>query len=900
MKRWLINAIPFAVFAAVISLRIWDPLALQQLRALVFDTYQRIEPRQYDPGLPVRIVDIDNASLARIGQWPWPRTDLADLVYRLAESGAAAIALDIVFAEPDRSSPEQALRRWPATLEVLALRESAAVLPSHDRLFAEAIEGLPVVTGFVLTHDEAEVPKEDASLIDGGRAFVGSMVAEAEETLGSIVGTGEPLEKVGLAVAGDDPGLFVPKFSHAVTNLPVIEESSAGNGALNSTPDFDQVLRRVPLLVSLEGKVYPSLSAEALRVAQGASTIIIKSSGASGVEAYGEQVGVHAVRIGDFEIPTDGSGRLLVHFTEFHEERYIPAWEVLADDFDPARVAGQIVFIGTSASGLHDIRATPLNPAVPGVELHAQAIEQILTGDFLYRPAFADAMELFYMIVLGGLLILLLRRFGAVMSFVIGGGATVLVVFGAWKAFELKGWLVDPVQPSIMVFCVFVAAEGVSFFLSESERRQVRSAFKQYLAPELVDQLAANPENLKLGGEQREMSVMFCDVRGFTTISEYYKDDPEGLTALINRFLTPMTDVVLHHGGTIDKYIGDSIMAFWNAPIEVPAHAAGACQAALDMHAGLAPLNAAIEQGRTDSATQSPQVEDGSLEQLRDAAERGVVKAQYSLAKAYRDDPALQSDEGLAKVWFERAARQGYAPAQRNLGMSFAKEEGRDHDTDEAIFWLSLALQQGLTGFVPVLERLRDAADRDTLTEIDARVRSWVPKAEGKAGIRFDIGIGINTGPCVVGNLGSNQRFDYSVLGDAVNLASRLEGQSKTYGVPIIIGETTQAQVPDFATIELDLIAVKGKREAVRIHALLGPPAQARTEEFQAFKALHERFLQAYRAQEWGDALKMLRVCGQADLKLAELYDMYESRIASLQANPPGPDWDGVFVATTK
>jgi adenylate cyclase len=677
MRRALIGAIPFVVLAAMLALRVWDPLPLQELRWLAFDTYQRLAPRAYDPAMPVRIVDIDDESLARIGQWPWPRTHLAKLLERLTASGAAAIAFDVVFAESDRSSPEQALKLWPASLEVLSLRDSVAVLPSHDSILAAAIERSPVVTGFVLTQTRPDAALADASAPLGEKkrgsdplaawALAGAALKpEARAAATSRV----PQEKATFAIAGDDPKLFVPRYTSAVPNLAELETVALGNGALNSAPDSDQTIRRVPLILTLGDALYPSFAAEALRVAQGAHTNVVKSSGASGIWSFGARTGVSAIRIGQIEIPTDPQGRLWTRFTKHEPARYIPAWTVLEDGFDPDSVAGRIVLIGTSAPGLHDIRATPLDASIPGVEVHAQAIEQILAGDFLHRPDFADSAELSYMLVLGLVLIVLLRTVGALVSLVVGGVATVLVLAGSWLAFDSHGWLFDPIQPSLMVLLVFATAEGISYMHSETERRQVRGAFKQYLAPELVDQLARKPELLRLGGEQRTMSIMFCDVRGFTTISELYKDDPQGLTALVNRLLTPMTDVVLGCRGTIDKYIGDCIMAFWNAPLDDPNHAANACRAALGMHAAIRLLNATLAE--ENAAQASPATlgaaaggEDRSpdLSELRRAANAGFAKAQYALGKAYRDGVATSPDPRAAARWFERASRAMRRPS---------------------------------------------------------------------------------------------------------------------------------------------------------------------------------------------------------------------------------------------
>ena len=919
MRRLLLGTIPFAVLAGMLALRAWDPVLLQELRWLAFDTYQRLAPRPYDPAMPVKIVDLDDESLARIGQWPWPRTEVADLLDRLAAAGAAAIAFDMVFAEPDRSSPEQALKLWPATLEVLALRDSVAVLPSHDSILAKAIEQAPVVTGFVLTNDQIAAdgsPRPGPA--DADASLVAPVLADA-----SVPGAPNaaptaraPAAKATFATAGDDPALFVRNFTSAVANLPELEAAAQGDGALNSMPDIDQVIRRVPLVLALHDHLYPSLAAEALRVAQGAGTNVIKSSGASGVLSFGEHTGVSAVRIGEFEIPTDPEGRLWLHFRKHDPAPYIPAWTVLEDDFDPNTVAGQIVFVGTSAAGLHDIRATPIDVSIPGVEIHAQAIEQILSGDFLKRPDFADGMELAYMLALGLIVIVLLRTMGALVSFAVGGLATLLVFTGSWLSFDAYGWLFDPVQPSLMVLLVFATTEGISYMQSEAERRHVRGAFKQYLAPELVDELARHPERLRLGGEQRTMTVMFCDVRGFTTISEQYKADPQGLTALINRLLTPMTDVVLGCKGTIDKYIGDCIMAFWNAPLDDAEHAAHACRAALGMHAAIRRLNVVLAEENAAVAappqlagpapaaagreTTAGGVASQDIDVLARAAHLGFAKEQYMLAKAYRDGLGAAPDAAAAAHWFERSAEQGYAPAQRNIGLRYASGQGVKHDPVRAAVWLTLAEQQGTTGGEAALRELQAELSPDQAHEVDEWVRVWQPRAATGKTIQVDIGIGINTGECVVGNMGSEQRFDYSVLGDSVNLASRLEGQSKTYAVPIIISEETQRLAPEFAALELDLIAVKGKKEAVRIFALLGEPEVAASAAFGQLRERHLALLEAYRQQRWDAARALLAECRALDARLDDLYDVYEARIHAMQQNPPGPDWDGVFVATSK
>ncbi len=738
MARWLHVIIPSILLVLGLALRVIDPPVLADMRMKVFDTFQQIEPRDYTP-VPVRIVDVDDESLARLGQWPWPRTLVARLVERLNRAGAAAIAFGIVFSEPDRTSPSRFLDRWFPDSKDERLEALFESLPDHDQVLSRAIGAVNAVTGFVLT---------DAST---GPA---------------------PALKAGYVTAGDDARLFVPAFRGSVINLPIIEAAAKGNGSVNLVAEHDGVVRRVPLLVKNAGKLYPTLAAEALRVAQGASTYIVKASGASGVRSFGKQTGVTHVKIGALVAPTDAAGRLWLHYTRAVPERTIPAWRIIQEDFDRKDVEGTIIFIGVSAAGIADRQITPLNPAMAGAEIHAQVVEQILLQTFLLRPDWADGAELLYLLVFGVALVLVLPWLGTAW----GALFTVTLVAAAlgvsWYAFAEFRLLFAPVYPSIVAFLVYISSSVISYLRSEAESGKVRDAFSHYMSPVLVERLAADPKRLKLGGELREITLLFLDIRGFTTIAEQY--DAEGLTRLLNRFLTPMSEIILAGEGTIDKYIGDCIMAFWNAPLDDPQHAENACLSALAMRARLQEFN----------------------EELKREAELN----------------------------------------------------GRRH-------------------------------------------------------MPMRTGAGINTGICCVGNMGSEQRFAYSAMGDGVNLASRLEAQTKTYRVDIIIGETTEAQADGFATIELDQIVVMGKTIPKRIYALLGDRTLRESPDFLSLKRAHDEMMSAYRRQDWALARDRLAGCREFDLAppdLAALYDFYERRIASHELNPPGPDWNGVFVAETK
>jgi adenylate cyclase len=725
-----------AVIAGVLALRIWDPGPVARLRSLVFDSYQQIRPRTFDPTLPVRIVDIDEESLKRIGQWPWPRTVLAELVDKLVANGAATIGFDMVFPEPDRLSPANALRFWPKAEALQSLREEVEKLPSNDQIFAEAIGKAPVVLGFIATPQ----------------------------------GTSIPASKAGFAHGGDDPMLFAPYYSGAAASLPELQAQASGAGSLNWLPEHDQIIRRMPMVVRIGDKLYPSLAADVLRLAQGASTFVVKSSGASGEAAFGEKTGIARIRIGDYEVPTEANGQMWIRFTHQAKERYLPAWRVLNGEIGKDEIDGRLLIVGTSAAGLLDLRSTPLDASVPGVELHAQTIEQILQGAFLQRPDFATPAELLYILAIGSLIAFLIYRTGAAGSALLGGIAIAAVLGVSWYAFDVFGWLVDPVYPAIALTAIYLAGTLFVFLRTERERNRVRNAFSHYMAPALVERLAGDPSRLKLGGETRDMTLLFSDVRGFTGISQGL--DAEELTRFLNSLFTPLSNIILEEQGTIDKFMGDAVMAFWNAPLDDSEHPSNACRAALRMMDQMGQLNTRWRQ------------------------------------------------------------------------------------------------------------------------EAEALGRPFKP---------VQLGIGLNTGVCCVGNLGSETRFDYSVIGDNVNVASRLEGQSKTYEVGTVVGESTTARAPDFAFIELDLLKVKGRTEATRIYALLGDATLKHSQAFVDLTARHAEFLRCFRAQAWDAAESLSHTCEELDEgRLDRLYALYRERIAVFRHHPPPPGWDGGAEALSK
>ncbi|MFI4999967.1 MAG: CHASE2 domain-containing protein [Reyranellales bacterium] len=556
------------VLLNALTLRVADPDALSRLRSFAFDSYQRLKPRALAEELPVRIVDIDEAALAEYGQWPWPRTLLAKLTDKLTEKGAAVIAFDVVFAEPDRSSIATVVRDLPADEQSPELRRIAASFPDNDQVFAEAIKRSTVVTGFGFDLNGAKRPPRR----DHGVAH-----NSGETTVKSVA---ELIRQ------------FIPSQPGAVKTIDVLEAAAKGNGAVTTEVE-SAIVRQVPLLFRLVGQrdedLFPALAVEALRVAQGASTYLVRWSGAQGFESFGQRTGIAALRVGQLNIDTDGQGRMALYDSGHIRGRYVSAKDVLKDTVPREKIDGQVVFVGTSAVGLKDLRNTPLVNSIPGVEIHAQIVEQILSQTFLERPDYADGAEFLYLGAIGLIFVLLLPRLSAARMAIV---ATVFVGVGValpWVAFSQFRLLFDPIYPPVTLAAIYVSGSALSFMRAERDRREIRGAFNLYLSPDRVEEIARNPDLLKLGGEQREITVMFTDVRGFTTISEQF--DPQGLTRFMNRFLTPMTDLIQAHRGTIDKYMGDAIMAFWNAPLAVEGHAALSCETALAMRARLTELN---------------------------------------------------------------------------------------------------------------------------------------------------------------------------------------------------------------------------------------------------------------------------------------------------------------------
>lgn len=706
-----IKSLPYLILLLLTAITPLDFPILSDVRHLSFDTFQQYNHQK--PESATLILDIDEESLRQYGQWPWSRDLMAEIVIRLYEGGAAVAGMDIVFAEDDRTSP-------PRVLKKIGIEDPQFDEYDYDKYFADVIAQVPLVLGY---------------------PFLMTSEIDSYDLAGSI--------RAGTVVSGgEDPSRFTYLAQNVTPNIPVLAEQATGTGFFNVIPDSDGKVRSVPLFLSYRDRIYPSLVMEMLRVAVGARSYIIRAS----------ETGITNVKVGNWEIPTDAMGRVSVNYRGTSMTfPYLSVINLMNGNFDPALLDGAMVLVGTSAAGLLDLRATPVSPVFPGVEIHANLLDTIVSGDFLVRPDWMGGAEMVYVLVAGLLTIVIAQRFRALWSGMALIFLSAAVLTLSFYLFQNQGLLINFVYVISATLLIFSFNTFLSYIREEQEKAYIRSAFGQYLSPVVVEQLANNPESLSLSGEEKHMSIMFSDIRGFTTISE--RLTPQELTSFLNEYMTPMTNIIMDRFGTVDKFLGDAIMAFWNAPLDDPNHADNALMASVDM---------------------------------------------------------LIELEELKKEWHARG-----------------------------------------------------------LPEIN-------------------IGIGLNSGLVRVGNMGSTQRFDYTVLGDNVNLAARLEGINKTYGCNIVISEYTLAILTGSYHIRfLDAVKVKGKHLPVKIYQVA--PHAYPVDEI----ALYEAMLEHYNNLRWDDALAFAKQLRAKDPK-SVLYELYEERIVLYQVTPPPADWDGSFTMTTK
>ena len=713
----------------------FDWRLLDRLEGFAYDARIRLlMPDTVDPRIV--IVDIDDKSLREQGHWPWRRDLLEKLVNMLFDHyQVALIGFDATFPEPDDSSGLGVLERLgkeefseiPAYVERLGgLRETL----DYDQRFADSLRDRPVILGYYFTIGGAE-----EAAVQAGALPPPVFPAETFEGWDFF-----PLQAKGYG-----------------SNLPRLTANAFGNGHFTMVPDEDGIVRRVPLLIQYQGAYYEALSLAMLRY-----LFAVDELKAEFIESAGDYRTPERITVGPVQIPIDERSQVLVPYRGRQGSfPYVSATDALTGRAAPELLRDTIVIVGTSAQGLADLRSTPVQNALPGVEVHANILSGALDQRLIKRPLYVLGVELAQLFVTGLALAMLLPLLSAV-----GAVAATALALAVYTGFNLYLWqaqhLVIPVASGLlMIMTIFLLHMSYGFFIERRGKRQLSDLFGQYIPPELVEEMSVAPESYSLEAQSRELTVLFSDIRGFTTISEGLT--PADLSALMKEYLTAMTKVIHEHRGTIDKYIGDAIMAFWGAPLE-----------------------------------------------------------------------------------------------------------DRDH--------ASHALQTGLY----MLERLNAIRE-------DFHERGWP---------EIRIGVGVNTGIMSVGDMGSRFRRSYTVLGDAVNLGSRLEGLTKEYGVEMLVSESTVAAAPQYVYRELDLVRVKGKHEPIAIYEPIAESGDVTNEETEELELL-DQALRTYRGQDWdAAAARFLRLKESSPEQ--KIYGIYLDRIAHFKASPPGSDWDGVYTHLTK
>jgi adenylate cyclase len=739
-----------------VSLTILLTLLVLVLFIVQVDLFEIVELKTYDfrflsrgtksPQPAVAMAVLDEKSLKSEGRWPWPRSKMAKLIEALSQDGAKVIGFDIIFAEPDENSSihiirqiEQKMKHYRVENEgVKAFIEESKINADNDTALAEAIRGskAKVILGyfFHMNQEELAYKLEDR---------------DKEDQLRSITGSRYPI--VFFARQDRAADSFVQAYAPQA-NLSLLAGATDGAGYFNMIPDKDGVVRSMPLGIRCGSDIYSPLSIQSVWHYLDKPPLVVQ------VASYGTE----GIRMGDRFIPTDENGHMLINY--LGPERTFPEYsisDILQGKVPKGTFKGKIVLVGATAIGLYDMRNTPFAAVYPGLEIHATVIDNILEKAFIHKPKWTRVFDAMAIVLFGLILGVLIPRLSAIKGVVLTTGLFVLYIFVTQWLFTHALLWVNMVYPLLGLVLIYTSLTIYRYLTEERERKKIRGAFSHYVSSSVVNEVLKNPEKLKLGGDMRELTVLFSDIRGFTTISEGLS--PEQVHRLINEYLTAMTNIVFKNGGTLDKYMGDAIMAIYGAPVDQPDHAQKACDTALEMMQVLKELNS------------------------------------------------------------------GWA------------SEGK-----------------------PVL----------------------------------DIGIGINTGMMMVGNMGSEQRFEYTVLGDAVNLGSRLEGANKNYLTHILISEFTYEKVKDqFQCMEIDSVRLKGKTRPVRIYQLMGRK-DAAASQAETIRYFHQG-LQFYKEQKWDKALEAFKTVSAMD---KELYaaQIYMERIAKLKSTPPPPDWDGAFTMKEK
>lgn len=689
----------------------------------------------------VAIVDIDERSLKELGQWPWSRVKVAQILQNLANAEVGVVGLDIVFAEPDNSSPSKVLKE-------LGIKGYSAI--DHDAKLAETLAATPTLAGYVFALEEDGVKTDDKPNVPG-------IFAERNKP-----------EGVEYLIAAH----------RAILNVPILQQNVYSSGFFNTVPDNDGIVRAVPMVMKYQGMVYPSLAMEMIRVASNIKKVAIDYEGN----------GVRAITMKKMEIPTDRFGRLLVNFRgPKHTFPYLSAVDIYNGKFDKAAVAGKFVMVGTSAAGLLDLRAIPFDSTYPGVEVHANAIDNILKGDFISKPAWAEGADLALIVGSTLLLSIILAVGSATISIALMLASLGSLAYFLYYMLFTKGIVLNIFFPTASIIFTFIVLMAINYILESKQKELVKKKFSAKVSPAVMEDLLKHGSSDVFAAHEREITVSFSDVRNFTNISESLHN-PQTLIQLMNEYMDPMTGIIIKSGGTVDKFIGDAIMSYWNAPIDVPNHPDKAVEATLAQIHYLRTLNAKIK--------------------------------------------------------------------------------------------------------------------------ADPRFINMVKMSEAMGAEPIDIGIGLNTGVAIVGEMGSTTRSDYTVIGDPINLGARLESLCKFYNSKCNISNFVKDRLPEGKYIYrfLDLVTVKGKKEPVeiwQIHDFVDG-----MDGYFLFKATKERLydeleryhhaIEAYKGSKFTEALEIFKeLNAREDKSNKYIYNMYIERCEHYIAEPP-VDFNGVFVHTTK
>jgi len=729
--QWKVALAGLVLTLAFCCLYVIKPAYFQLLENKLYDVFISQTHKNLS-GSHVTIVDIDEYSIQRFGQWPWPRYRVALLLKKIQAAGALVIGCDILFGEPDATSPGVLQKNLKQDLQLnMGFTGLPPELMDNDQLFADVLGTGPFVLGYFFYFQKGEMRQRDSSTLPALKV-----------SLVSGPGTGRACD-------------YLVSAQKVIPPLSLLLDKASGAGYMNAETDRDGVLRSVPLMIDFKGHIYPHLSLATLLAAlKGRIPNPIVKMTSSGIES---------MKIGDTIVPLSRNGAMLINYKgPGFTYPFVPAARILEDEFNPETLQGKVVFVGSSAAGLMDIRVSPLDENFPGVEVNATVVDNILNQDFIRRPDWAPGLE-FILILAWGLISTLCigwadARLTLPVALVLGG---VVWYGGIWSLKEQQTW-VSPFFPMLVLMANFSVLNLFKFWFSEKKKKFYRTAFSKYVSKAVVDQIIESPEKMSLAGEEKEMSIMFADIRNFSTISESLTSTQ--VTMLLNDYFTPMTKSIIKHQGTLDKFIGDAVMCFWNAPLDVKNHQEKAVRAGFEM---------------------------------------------------------LNSLEALNKKFKE------------------------------------------------------------------------------KFGIQIDIGIGIHSGRCRVGNMGTADLFDYTLIGDNVNLASRLEGLTKYYGVRLIVSQSMAAHLPaTWLFQELDQVRVKGKIKPVGICTVFLPEKKNEA-RLKAEIDAYEKALYLYKNQRFLDAEDRFNAL-VLEHPYSKIHAIYRDRCTIFLKNPPEYGWDGVFTHTTK